>query len=111
MDDTLPTELWVSAHVRKCTSQGIPVYISKRGEGGRGTLIVKIIQKDFKCSVLTQTRDLDGNMGWMDAFDGEKVDENTADQYIGRATSRDPDLWVVEVEDATGQNPFEGKVF
>ena len=111
MDDDLPTELWVAAHVRKCTALGMPVYISRKGASQRGILIVKLLFRDRTCRVLSQTRDLEGDMGWLDPNGGVLVDEKAADQYIQRAVGRDPDLWVVEVETHDGANPFEGKVF
>jgi hypothetical protein len=42
---------------------------------------------------------------------GEAADDPRVDQYIQRSISHDPDVWVIEVEDASGKNPFEGKVF
>lgn len=110
MDDRLPTDLWVSATLRQCSARGIPVYVAHKGSAG-GTVIVRIDIRGKGAKVLTQGRDLDGKMGWMDVFDGEIVDEARASQYTQRSVSRDPDVWVIEVEDANGQNPFEGKVF
>lgn len=109
-DARLPTALWVAAHVRQCASQNVPVYILRKGAADSGTVMLKIVMKDKTCIVLNQSRGIDGNMGWMNIFGGV-ADEKKADDYIHRSIARDADLWVIEVEDDTGKNPFEGKVY
>jgi len=114
-DDRLPTELWVTAHIRQCAAKGLPIYVARKGAPAAGTVMVKIVMKgpgkETLCKLLNQSRDSDGKLGWMDVFDSAVVDEPRADQYIQKAVQRDPDVWVIEVEDASGKNPFEGKVF
>ena len=61
--------------------------------------------------VLSQVRGQDAELGWLAAFDGALVPEAEADAYIARAVARDPDLWVVEVEDRQGRHPFPGKLY
>ena len=110
-DDRLPSELWIMAHVRRSNGEGTPAMVARRGETSGGLLLLKLNQLEQGCKVLSQARDLDGKMGWMAAFEGRLVPEAEADAYIERAVSRDPDLWVVEIEDRQGRHPFEGKVF
>lgn len=113
-DDRIPTELWVTGTLRQCIAKGIPATVAHKGAPAAGTVMVKIAIKtsirEAKCRLLNQSRDLEGRLGWMDVFDGEAVDEKKADDYIQRSVRRDPDVWVVEVEDASGTNPFEGKI-
>lgn len=111
MEERLPTELWVAAHLRQCAAKGLPIYVVRKGAPAAGTVMVKIVIKGQGCKLLNQSRDGDGKLGWMDIYEGEIVDETRADQYIQKAVQRDPDVWVVEVEDMSGKNPFEGKVF
>ncbi len=110
-DDRLPSHVWIMAQIRRCNADGVTAMVVRRGEAQTGTLLVKINQFDAGCRVLSQMRDLDGVLGWMAAFDGATVPEPEADSYLERAMSRDPDIWVVEIEDRDGRNPFEGKVF
>ena len=98
------------AHVRRCITQGVPVVVVRRGETERGTLILKLNQLEHDVRVLSQARDIDGRLGWLAAFDGAAVKETDADAYIARAVKRDPDLWVVEIEDREGRHPFEGPI-
>lgn len=111
IDDRIPTDVWVGAHIRSCAAKGIPVYITRKGALSSGTVMVKIVLRGHGCKLLNQSRDMDGKTGWMDIYDGEIVDEKKADDYIARTTARDPDIWIVEVEDEHGVNPFEGKIF
>lgn len=110
MDDArIPTELWVKAHLRRLSSQATPAYIVRRGDPRGGMVILKVNRLDLGCRVLTQTRDLDGNLSWMPALNGDLVPDADADAYITRQTARDPDLWVVEVEARDGEHGFEGR--
>ena len=109
-DDRLPTDVWVMAQVRRCNAEAVPATVVRKGEAKGGIVVLKINQLDQGCRVLAQTRDLDGNLAWLAAFDGALVEESQADDYIGRAVTRDPDLWVVEIEERDGWHPFEGKL-
>jgi hypothetical protein len=109
-DDRLPTELWLKAHMRRLSIEGIPVAIVHRGEAMGGSVLLKLNQLELGCRILTQARGLDGALGWLAAFQNRPVAEPEADAYIARAVQRDPDLWVVEIEDRAGRHRFEGKV-
>jgi len=108
-DARIPTGLWVKAHLRRLSAQALPAVIARRGDPHGGMVILKVNRLDLGCRVLTQTRDLDGVPCWMPALKGELVSERDADDYISRQTSRDPDLWVVEVETRDGKHGFEGR--
>jgi hypothetical protein len=73
-------------------------------------VIVKLNLLDGTFKVLTQTRDMDGSVAWLAAQQGALLAEAEATAYIERQVKRDPDLWVIEIEDKQARNPFEGKV-
>lgn len=110
-DDRLPTDFWVMAHVRRCNDEGILATVVHKGQAKGGTLLLKLNQLEHGCRVLSQARDIDGNLGWLAGFKGALVPESEADDYIARAVARDPDVWVVEIEHRDGRHPFEGDVF
>lgn len=110
-DDRLPTQLWLDAHLKTLTDQGVFFYIHNRGNSYSGTVLLKLNGLENGCLILQQQRDLDGVMGWMSLFDGKPIDEKEADNYLNRCKDRDPDLWILEIEDRSLSNPFEGPVF
>ncbi|MEM6491585.1 MAG: DUF1491 family protein, partial [Pseudomonadota bacterium] len=95
-DDRLPTSLWVSAHLRLCSSQGVSATVLHRGDPDRGVVIQKLRRFDGRCALLRQETRIDGGLSWAAAFDGALRAEADADAYIARACAQDPDLWVVE---------------
>ena len=109
-DDRLPTSLWLDAHFRTLTRQGVFYTIINKGAPASGTVMLKLYAPGQGAKLLQQQRDLDGVMGWLALFNGETVEEGKADDYIRRAVDRDPDVWVIEIEDKAFRNPFEGKV-
>lgn len=110
MTPRIPISIWIDAHLRRLNEIGEGYYIVNKGNFAAGTVLVKINCLNGFCHVLTQIRDENGELGWMNATQDETIAEADADAYIHRAVSRDPDIWVIEIEDRKGQNPFEGKV-
>ena len=110
-DDRLPTALWVEGHLHRMTAQGVPFYILNKGAHASGTILLKLNGRENGCILLQQQRDVNGVMGWLKLFKDKAVEESELDSYITRAVDRDPDVWVLEIEDRTMTNPFEGKIF
>ncbi|HET8728638.1 MAG TPA: DUF1491 family protein [Alphaproteobacteria bacterium] len=108
-EDRLPTDLWVRAHIRRCIADGVPATVAHKGDPHGGTLMLKLNQLEKGCRILSQVRDLDGRLAWLPAAKGAFMTEAEADAAIARAVGRDPDLWVIEIEDRNGRHPFEGK--
>ncbi|NNE84438.1 MAG: DUF1491 family protein [Alphaproteobacteria bacterium] len=107
----LPTEIWLTAGLRRCSNDGIPATVVRRGEKQSGTVALKLNQREAGCRVLTQGRDADGKLTWFAALDGALVDEAEADAYLERTASRDPDIWIIEIEHRDGWHPFEDGLF
>ncbi len=111
MEPALPVSLWIDAQLRRLNAEGRPYYIVHKGAYAAGTVLLKINAYTEGCLLMQQQRDLDGKLGWMTLFRGQAVPEREADDHIRRAIDRDPDIWVIEVEDKQKRNPFEGAVF
>ncbi len=109
MDDRLPSELWIKAHLKRCYAEGIMATVLNKGERMGGMLLLKLNLGAEGSRLLNQTRDLNGNLAWFAASKGETLAEAAANGYIEKAIRRDPDLWVVEIEHPEGWHPFEGK--
>jgi hypothetical protein len=95
----MPVHIWVEAEIRRLASEGYGVYVAARGDKTGGIVLQKISNLQGQCRLLIQQRELNGKLGWVDALGVEIADEKQADSYIHRATERDPDLWVIEIED------------
>jgi hypothetical protein len=110
MEPRLKTGLVVQAALRVATTQAISFMVVRRGDADAGAILIKLNYLGQGFAVLAQTRTLEGELVWMRATGADAVDEPTADVYIERQVKRDPDLWVVEIEDRAGRHFFAGRV-
>src|SRR5262245_573224 len=110
MQPRLKTGIWITALVRRCDLAAIPVAVLARGDGDAGAILLKFNGGAVGCSVLTQARGQAGELLWMRATGSDPVDEADADAYIARQRRRDPDLWVVEIENGSAQNVIDAQI-
>ncbi len=98
-NDRVPTHVWVEAEVRRLSSEGYGVYVAARGDKTGGMVLQKVSNMEGFCKLMGLQRDLLGKLVWINVLQDEIVEESEADAYIKRAVERDPDLWVLEIED------------
>ena len=95
------SDIWVHALVRRVALAGSCATIARKGDARAGAVIVKTFDnRSGKTGLYAQAVGPDGDMVWMRP--GDLTAEADADAYIERAVRFDPDLWVVEIEDADG---------
>ena len=95
----LKAEIWVTAQVRVCNRESIPLYVLHRGDPDAGMVLIKLIRETGRAMVLSPMRQIDESLAWLRATGPEPVDETVADAYIARQRQFDPDIWAIEIED------------
>lgn len=104
----LKTRLLVQAILRRYDQQAIPAYIRRKGDPDAGTILLKIDFGPAEAMVLGQARDAEGRAGWLKLGGAERLSDADAEAAIEKAIRRDPDLYVIEVEDPQGRIFVEG---
>ncbi len=95
----LSTDLWVSALIHRARLGGAYATVVRKGDARAGAVLVKGVDLRTRTARLwTEALRGDGERVWMQPHPG--ADEPTLDAYAERQARYDPDLWVVEVEDA-----------
>ena len=101
--------IWVSMALRMGNSSGRYGAVLRRGDADAGGVLV-VLRHGDRLSVLSQLRGPDGEAGWLRATGPDAVDQETADRYVQRQLSFDPDLWVLEFESPDLLPPFEARI-
>lgn len=104
MEPRLKAEIWVKALLRRCAAANVPAAVLRRGDADSGAVLVKLNLLERGASVFAAGWGADGGRLWRRATGAEPAPEAEADAYIARALQRDPDLWVVEIEDRQGRH-------
>lgn len=105
MSVRLASGVWVSAYLTRLRLADIPAYVTAKGDATAGAVVVKLALLDGSARAWERRSDLmTGARAWFLLAEGE---EREVDALVSRTRSRDPDLWVIELEDRQGRTLLE----
>ena len=97
----LASGLWVSAYLARLGQAAIPAYVTARGDPTAGAVIVRLATLDGRARAVQRTTDpASGARRWTVLAEGSEAE---VDAVLARACGRDPDMWVIEIEDRAGR--------
>ena len=95
----LATDFWVQALIRRAQLGGAYATVARRGDPTAGAVLVKGLDVRARSARLwAEAVRGEGERVWMQPHPGAA--EAELDAYAERQARYDPDLWVVEIEDA-----------
>ncbi len=98
----LSSDIWVYALIRRVELAGSFATIARKGDARAGAVLVKTIDlRSGDTRLWAEAVGQDGGSVWMRPV--ASTLEADVDAYIARAARIDPDIWVVELEDANGR--------
>ena len=100
----LKSALWVSSYLKRINQTGAFAAVLKRGDESAGAIYIKINRLngtvDFYAPALPGLDDVDPSRKWETRK--SEAAEADVDTWLAAERARDPDLWIVEVEDKSG---------
>ncbi len=97
----LTAAFWVQAYLARLRGADIPAYVVARGDATAGAVAVKLATLDGRARAFQRVGDAGrGGRRWDLLAEGAEAE---VDAVLGRARARDPDLWVIEIEDRAGR--------
>lgn len=108
----LSSDIWVSALIRRAEKAGAFGMVLKKGDPRAGAVLVKVLNRRAGVTRLyAEAMRGDGERVWMQPRASH--DEAELDAYAERTRARDPDVWVIEIDDTEGRHfltePVEGE--
>ena len=98
----LRSKIWVQAYLKRLEIQNIAAYVTAHGDDNSGAILIKVIKMDGYAQLYQKTFDLQNNRSaWVKILEGLDME---IDSLLEKQKVNDPDLWVVEIESADGQN-------
>lgn len=100
MSVRLASGVWVAAYLARLRMAGLAAYVVAKGDPTAGAVVVKIVLPGLRAKAMVRGFDLlSGTRLWRVLAEG---DEREVDAMLVRERGRDPDLWLIDVEDAAG---------
>lgn len=100
MSPRLKTAITVSALLKRAEGAGAFAAVLRKGDEVSGAYMV-CVRMGGQMTLYTSERNMDGDLAW---HPKGPVDEPEAMALINRRVDFDPDLWVIEIDDAQGRH-------
>ena len=101
----LKTELRVSALIRRAQGAGAFAAVLRRGDVDAGALWV-VVRQGRDLFRYTEQMGFSGTREW---YQDGPFDEDDLRLKTNKAVDRDPDLWIIEIEDTQGRAFLDGE--
>ncbi|MCF4166155.1 DUF1491 family protein [Zavarzinia compransoris] len=98
----LKTRLAVQALIRALEVRGLVAVVQRKGDEDAGGLMLLVDRFAAGTRLYDRVRDGAGTLVWAPADGGAALDPMALSERLERAVRRDPDLWLVAVEDPRG---------
>lgn len=102
----LKTNIRVSALLKRAQSAGAFAAIIRRGDPDAGIFWIFVRQDDMYSRYVEQMA-MSGGREW---YKDGPFDEIEMTNRINKAVDRDPDLWIIEIEDGEGRAFLDGEL-
>ena len=102
----LKSDFIVSAALRKADSMSISAFIHKKGDPDAGAIFLELELDRNSVQLLHRRFDFDENEIWECLNKGQPQPAYIISEQIEREITRDPDCWVISVQDRQARNIF-----
>lgn len=102
IEPRLKSRLLVQALIRQAETAGFAAAVLHKGDDDAGGIMLVIDRYPLGSRLMDRARDGAGRLIWTAADGGTLLDPPSLAERIERARRRDPDLWVVGIEDPKG---------
>ncbi|HEX4847959.1 MAG TPA: DUF1491 family protein [Novosphingobium sp.] len=103
MSARLPAHLEVAGLIRAVEAAGGFAAVVRKGEREAGTILVILTEKGANARLFERMPDPEGGRIWHCTAIQDTENKPEFNDQLARRASRDPDLWIVELDIADGE--------
>jgi len=94
-----PSRDWVNANLFRLLDAGISTSVLREGDACRGAVLIVLADRSGACRLFEHVRSPRGHSQWLPLHEAEKLSKRSSEAALHLATRRDPDLWVLLIDE------------
>ena len=98
MTARLSSDMLVGALIRRVEVAGGHAMVLAKGDKGAGTILIACAERGLATGLFERALAMDGSYALVPCGPADTTDTQAVSDYLARRRSRDPDLWVVELD-------------